>query len=83
MARNSMGFTFNPANGKFYYGSGYNVAVFSEIYEYDPVADTWTQKASMPNASLALQFAAATAWSPARQRSSTSPSTALPAAHPR
>ena len=59
IARNDMGFAFNPSNGKFYFGGGYNEGIHSEFYEYDPTNDTWTAKTSLPTASVGLRFAVA------------------------
>lgn len=46
VGRNSMGFTFDQFNGKFYAAGGFNEGYFSDLYEYAPTTDTWTQKAS-------------------------------------
>ena len=43
-------------NGKGYYGTGYNVHE-KDMWEYDPGANTWTQKASMPAAAQVRQEA--------------------------
>jgi N-acetylneuraminic acid mutarotase len=36
-------------NGKAYVGGGNNGTARRELYEYDPVANTWTKKADFPN----------------------------------
>jgi N-acetylneuraminic acid mutarotase len=36
-------------NGKAYIGGGYTNMARRELYEYDPVANTWTKKADFPN----------------------------------
>lgn len=46
VARNDMGFTYDKFNGKFYAAGGYNEGYFSDLYEYDPTTDIWTQKSS-------------------------------------
>lgn len=37
-------------NGKAYIGGGNNGSVKRDLYEYDPVANTWTKKADFPDA---------------------------------
>lgn len=62
--RNAMGFAFNPSNGKFYMAGGFNgsgqfpVGLFDDFYEYDPISDTWAQKAFLSSRKFGLGLTA-------------------------
>ena len=50
--RSQMASGYNPANGKIYLNGGYSAAgidsVSNQTWEYDPVANTFTEKAPSP-----------------------------------
>ncbi len=52
--RSFMASGYNPANGKIYLVGGYNTQYFdgaqADTWEYDPIADTFTSRAPIPNA---------------------------------
>ncbi|MBI3985159.1 MAG: C39 family peptidase [Candidatus Levybacteria bacterium] len=59
LARNAMGFTYSPSNGRFYVAGGFNNGtLLRDFYEYDPISDHWTEKAQMSIARFGLSLVA-------------------------